>query len=48
MTKMADGLPNATMHIIDQAGHLVNSEAPAAVNALLTSFFERVGNSTDG
>ena len=42
MAKMADGLANATFHIVDQAGHLVNSEYPDIVNAMLTDFFNRV------
>ena len=48
MAKMADGLANATFHIVDQAGHLVNSECPAMVNEILTAFFNRVENKQDG
>mgnify|MGYP001239688605 FL=1 len=48
MAKMADGLANATFHIVDQAGHLVNSECPATVNEILTAFFNRVENKQDG
>ena len=48
MAKMADGLANATFHIVDQAGHLVNSESPAMVNEILTAFFNRVENKQDG
>lgn len=48
MAKMADGLANATFHIVDQAGHLVNSESPETVNAILTAFFNRVENKQDG
>ena len=48
MAKMADGLANATFHIVDQAGHLVNSECPETVNAILTAFFNRVENKQDG
>ena len=48
MAKMADGLANATFHIVDQAGHLVNSECPEMVNAILTAFFNRVENKQDG
>ena len=48
MAKMADGLANATFHIVDQAGHLVNSERPETVNAILTAFFNRVENKQDG
>ena len=48
MAKMADGLANATFHIVDQAGHLVNSEYPDIVNAMLTDFFDRVETKNDG
>lgn len=48
MAKMADGLANATFHTVDQAGHLVNSESPGTVNAILTAFFNRVENKQDG
>ena len=48
MAKMADGLANATFHIVDQAGHLVNSECPSTVNEILTAFFNRVENKQDG
>ena len=48
MAKMADGLANATFHIVDQAGHMVNSECPATVNEILTAFFNRVENKQDG
>ena len=48
MAKMADGLANATFHIVDQAGHLVNSESPDIVNAMLTDFFDRVETKNDG
>ena len=48
MAKMADGLANATFHIVDQAGHLVNSECPKTVNTILTAFFNRVENKQDG
>ncbi len=48
MAKMADGLANATFHIVDQAGHLVNSECPATVNEILAAFFNRVENKQDG
>ena len=48
MAKMADGLANATFHIVDQAGHLVNSECPATVNEILTAFFNTVENKQDG
>ena len=48
MAKMADGLANATFHIVDQAGHLVNSECPETVNEILTAFFNSVENKQDG
>ena len=48
MAKMANGLANATFHIVDQAGHLVNSEYPDIVNAMLTDFFDRVETKNDG
>jgi len=41
MAKMADRLGDATFHVVDQAGHLVNSEQPEMVNVLLNSLFER-------
>lgn len=40
MDKMAKGLPDATFHIIDKAGHLVNTEAPSDVNSIMTQFFD--------
>ncbi len=48
MAKMADGLVNATFHVVDQAGHLVNSEFPDVVNTILTDFFDRVETKNDG
>jgi pimeloyl-ACP methyl ester carboxylesterase len=48
MAKMADDLANATFHIVDQAGHLVNSESPDIVNAMLADFFDRVETKNDG
>lgn len=38
MEKMADGLPHGTFHIIENAGHLVNSEAGDACNAIIARF----------
>ena len=40
MEKMAKKLPDATIKIIKNTGHLVNSEAPNEVNKLLTSFYK--------
>lgn len=40
MKKMATALPDARFHVIEGAGHLVNSEAPAATNTLIDSFLE--------
>ncbi|MDC0634204.1 alpha/beta hydrolase, partial [Planktomarina sp.] len=44
MRKMADKLPNAEFHIIESAGHLVNSEKPDLVNSVLCDFFDQVKN----
>lgn len=38
MEKMATGLPHATFHIVENAGHLVNSEAGDACNAIIADF----------
>lgn len=40
MEKMAAALPDARFHLIDGAGHLVNSEAPRQTNALIQAFLE--------
>jgi pimeloyl-ACP methyl ester carboxylesterase len=32
---IADGVPDARLHVVPDAGHMVNMEAPAAVNAVL-------------
>ena len=40
MEKMASGLSDATFHIIDKAGHLVNTEAPYAVNGIIKGFLD--------
>ena len=44
MRKMAEKLPNAEFHIIESAGHLVNSEKPDLVNSVLCDFFDQVKN----
>jgi 3-oxoadipate enol-lactonase len=41
MEKMANNLPNASFHIIDHAGHLVNTESPNQVNAIVTAFLDK-------
>ena len=38
MEKMAGRLPHATFHIIENAGHLVNSEEGEACNAIIAEF----------
>ncbi|MGB0865381.1 MAG: alpha/beta fold hydrolase [Granulosicoccaceae bacterium] len=38
MQKMADKLPNARYHCIEEAGHLINLEAAPQCNALIESF----------
>ena len=40
MQKMATGLPDATFHVIEMAGHLVNTETPDAVNRIMADFFD--------
>ena len=42
MEKMAEQLPDAAFHIIENAGHMVNAEKPEEVNAILTAFFNRL------
>ena len=42
MEKMASFIPNAEFHCVNQAGHLVNLEQPAAFNALLGDFLKSV------
>ena len=42
MERMAKKLPDATIKIIKNTGHLVNSEAPNEVNKLLTSFYKNL------
>lgn len=37
--KLADGLKNAELHIIPDAGHMVMLEQPETVNGLLSGFF---------
>mgnify|MGYP000689949778 CR=1 FL=1 len=38
MEKMREKMPNATYHLIDGAGHMINQEAPGEVNQILTDF----------
>jgi 3-oxoadipate enol-lactonase len=37
----ADGIPGAELGVVRGAGHLVNMESPATVNALLEAFLSR-------
>jgi pimeloyl-ACP methyl ester carboxylesterase len=39
---LADGIGGAQLHVIPGAGHLLNAEAPDAVNGLLRAHFDRV------
>lgn len=39
---LARGLPDARQEVIEAAGHMVNLEQPAAVNALLTEFLDHL------
>ena len=41
MEKMAEKMPAAEHHLIEGAGHMINQEAPAEVNAILTEFYGR-------
>lgn len=43
MEKMAEKMPDAEYHLIEGAGHMINQEAPEAVNAVLSDFLRRVG-----
>lgn len=43
MEKMASKMPNATFHLIEGAGHLVNLEAGAATNAIVKKFLSLGG-----
>ena len=38
MEKMADNLPNAQFHVLEDVGHMINQEAPGVVNAILEDF----------
>jgi len=48
MQKMADGLPHATFHIVENAGHLVNSEAGDACNAIIADFIKGLQDQSGG
>jgi 3-oxoadipate enol-lactonase len=39
---LVDGIAGAELHVIDGAGHLLNVEAPATVDALIAAHLERV------
>ncbi len=40
---MALAIPDARLHVVDQAGHLVTMERPRTTARLMASFMERVG-----
>lgn len=40
MEKMAAKIPGAAFHLIEGAGHMINQEAPAAVNQILAAFLK--------
>jgi hypothetical protein len=40
---LARGIPAAQYHVVPDAGHMINMEQPAAVNALLSRFLEQLG-----
>ncbi|MEM7545110.1 MAG: alpha/beta hydrolase [Pseudomonadota bacterium] len=42
MQKMAEKMPAAEYHLIAGAGHMINQEKPAEVNAILTDFYGRL------
>ncbi len=42
MEKMAAQMPDAEYHLIEGAGHMINQEAPEAVNAILSAFYRRL------
>ena len=42
MEKMADRLPDAALLVIENAGHLVNSEAPRDCNSAISAFLQRL------
>ena len=48
MEKMADSLPHATFHIVENAGHLVNSEAGVACNAIIADFIKGLQGQSGG
>jgi len=48
MEKMAGGLPHATFHIVENAGHLVNSEDGDACNAIITDFINGLQGQSGG
>ncbi|MEC9142638.1 MAG: alpha/beta hydrolase, partial [Pseudomonadota bacterium] len=47
MEKMAGRLKAATFHIVESAGHLVNSESGDECNAIIESFLERLQGETE-
>ena len=47
MAKMAGGLAHATFHIVETAGHLVNSEAGVECNAIIDRFLDGVQAQTE-
>ena len=47
MAKMAGGLAHATFHIVETAGHLVNSEAWVECNAIIDRFLDGVQAQTE-
>ena len=47
MAKMAGGLAHATFHIVETAGHLVNSEAAVECNAIIDRFLDGLQAQTE-
>ena len=47
MAKMADRLPDAALLVIDNAGHLVNSEAHQDCNKAMLAFLQTLGKNND-
>jgi len=41
MTRMAEKLPNAKLHVIEGTGHMINQEAPVETNEIIQTFLER-------
>lgn len=41
-TELAERIPGATLHVVPGAGHLLNAEAPDAVNELILDHLDRV------